>query len=701
MTQKALSYRPEIDVLRAWAVIIVVLYHLDIPSFSGGFIGVDVFFVISGYLITRNIRISLEKDTFSLSRFYAQRARRLMPSLLVTLIITLILGFYLMASSHFLALAKNAFGAVLSISNIFFWKQTSYFDDALKLNPMMHTWSLSLEEQFYLLYPLLLIWLTKKSKNRKSLTWSLSIASLVSLIFSIWATKHHSAFAFYMVPARLWEFSIGGLVWCLEDLRVHKDKTHSPNALQDSSIKSNLSIALHALSLVIILYSCARLDEHDQFPGLLALLPCLAASLFIYIPPINHFLTPLYLHKTWVKLGQMSYAIYLVHWPIITFYRHYYFDIKLSLISQIQIILLTLISAYALHVLVEQPLRKKIILWKEIRLIPVLITIVLCLASVSLYLWKTPQSIADAETQKILVNHGLNQNLALKDFKRSTYGGQGCKPPRCSTHSSPLITTLTPARSEPKSSKIDAFIIGDSYALAFFQGIKKHFPHLNIIFWERGACEFYSLSYVGNKNKAQKKCVQSKKDAFEELSKSPETPVVLGQHWHSNFDEQMLLWGSYPDFLKSKQGNDLSNLPSIISYHDVNEYARFVAQELRALKVKLGIKKLTILGGPPKFAPVFSPLDCMLSPLRPRSCEISPHNEFTLWHKHFQQALMSHVQDEFRLIDLYPALCNEHHCRNLNSDQHLIYSDYGHLSKWGAQELVQKLKPSFQEALTP
>ena len=180
MTQKPLSYRPEIDVLRAWAVIIVVLYHLDIPSFSGGFVGVDVFFVISGYLITRNIRVPLEKDTFSLSRFYAQRARRLMPSLLVTLIITLILGFYLMASSHFLALVKNAFGAVLSLSNIFFWKQTNYFDDALKLNPMMHTWSLSLEEQFYLLYPLLLIWLTKKSKNRKSLTWSLSIASLVS-----------------------------------------------------------------------------------------------------------------------------------------------------------------------------------------------------------------------------------------------------------------------------------------------------------------------------------------------------------------------------------------------------------------------------------------------------------------------------------------------------------------------------------------
>ena len=144
MNNKVLSYRPEIDVLRAWAVIIVVLYHLDISGFSGGFVGVDVFFVISGYLITRNVELPLKIRHFSLSRFYAQRARRLMPSLLATLILSILIGVYLMASSHFLALAKNAFGAALSISNVFFWKQTSYFDDALKLNPMMHTWSLSL-----------------------------------------------------------------------------------------------------------------------------------------------------------------------------------------------------------------------------------------------------------------------------------------------------------------------------------------------------------------------------------------------------------------------------------------------------------------------------------------------------------------------------------------------------------------------------
>ena len=193
------------------------------------------------------------------------------------------------------------------------------------------------------------------------MAYSLGVASLISLAFSVWSTSYRSsAFAFYMVPARLWEFSIGGLIWCLEDSRSKKNTDFS-----SKSLKPNLSVALHILSLAMIFYACAYLDEHDEFPGLLALLPCLAASLFIYVSPQQHFLTPLYLHRIWVKLGQMSYAIYLVHWPIITFYRHYRFDIELGLSSQIQIILVTLISAYGLHVFIEQPLRKKVFLWKK------------------------------------------------------------------------------------------------------------------------------------------------------------------------------------------------------------------------------------------------------------------------------------------------------------------------------------------------
>ena len=143
------------------------------------------------------------------------------------------------------------------------------------------------------------------------------------------------------------------------------------------------------------------------------------------------------------------------------------------------------------------------------------------------------------------------------------------------------------------------------------------------------------------------------------------------------------------------------DLPTKVTYNSIDEYALFVAQELKQLKTTLGLKKLSILGGPPKFARVFSPLDCMLSPLQPRSCEISSLDQFTSWHQQFQQALMSHIDGEFELIDLYPALCNRDQCRNLDDQQHLIYSDYGHLSKWGAQFVVQKLKSSFKAALNP
>ena len=178
-------------------------------------------------------------------------------------------------------------------------------------------------------------------------------------------------------------------------------------------------------------------------------------------------------------------------------------------------------------------------------------------------------------------------------------------------------------------------------------------------------------------------------------------PVILGQHWHSNYDEQMLHWPSYPDFMNESLTPRLQNLPTEITYNDIDEYAIFVSQELKRLKATLHLKKLSILGGPPKFARVFSPLDCILSPLQPRSCEVSPLDQFTSWHQQFQQALMSHIEDEFELIDLYPALCNQDQCQNLDDQQHLIYSDYGHLSIWGAQLVVQKLKSSFKAALTP
>lgn len=663
------EYRADIDGLRAWAVLAVLLFHLDLPWMQGGFVGVDVFFVISGYLITRNIRVALERGSFSLKGFYARRARRLMPSLLVTLSVTLLIASLVAAKTHLLSAAKSTLGAALSISNVLFWKQTSYFDDALKLNPVTHTWSLSLEEQFYLLYPLVLIWLTHKHATREGLRRGLWVLITCSLLFSLWSTGARPPFAFFMVPSRLWEFALGGLVWTLEP------------SLSRWSADRRRAHTLLALGAALIWGSATLMSEFNPFPGSLATLPCVGAALVILARPRGGGLGWLCAHPTLVRLGKLSYALYLVHWPLIALYRHARFTITLSPGAQLGLGLGSLLGATLLHSMVEEPLRRRTILWRKLSLIHGLVIAIALLSLSSALIWRQELDASHPALRSLK----LPAELKLLSFKRETYGGKGCTPPRCAQAGS----SLSAERGE-----VSGYVIGDSYALALYRGLNEHLNAEQVVFWERSACEFYSLNYAGSMNKWQARCVESKREAFAELSAHPELPVVLGQHWYSNFLEEMRYHPSAPE----GSGRSAEPLPAR-RWRTVDEYARFVAAELIQLKQRLGLKKLTVVGGPPKFAEVFSPLDCLLSPVRPRPCDWSPLDAFTRWHQDFQAALLRYSEGRFALIDLYPGLCAEGRCANLTPEGALIYSDYGHLSLWGAPYVVGLHRERFAEAL--
>jgi peptidoglycan/LPS O-acetylase OafA/YrhL len=667
-----MEYRADIDGLRAWAVLAVLLFHLDLPWMQGGFIGVDVFFVISGYLITRNIRVGLERGRFSLKEFYARRVRRLMPSLLVTLGLTLLFTSLLAAQTHLMSASKSTLGATLSISNVLFWKQTSYFDDALKLNPVTHTWSLSLEEQFYLLYPLLLIWLTRASATsptRRGLQRGLIALVTGSLVFSLWSTSARPAFAFFMVPSRLWEFALGGLVWTIEP---------TLSAWRRARARS---VTLLTLGGGLIWGSATLMSEFDPFPGSLALLPCLGAALVILAKPSAEGFGQLCAHPALVRLGKLSYALYLVHWPLIVLYRHARFTLTLSPVAQVGLGLGSALGAVLLHRLVEEPLRRRVTLWGGVSLLRALMITVVLLSASSALLWRRALSPAHPALSALK----LPADLDLRAFKRETYGGKGCAPPRCS-QSGPALSA--------ERGEVSAYVIGDSYALALYQGLTQQLKAERVVFWERGACEFYSLNYAGNMNKNQASCVQSKRDAFAELKAHPELPVVLGQHWHANFHEEMRYHPSSPEGVPLPP-----QAPQAVRSHSVEGYARFVATELIQLKQRLGLRSLTIIGGPPKFAEVFSPLDCLLSPLSPRPCDWSPLDDFTGWHRAFQTALTRHSEGHFEVMDLYEGLCAEGRCENLTPEGRLIYSDYGHLSSWGATHVVGLHRARFAEAL--
>ena len=210
MTNK--NYRPDIDGLRAVAVLGVILFHAGIPL-HGGYVGVDVFFVISGYLITQIILRETKEKKFSLKNFWVRRIRRILPAATLVTITTLCVGCLILDSTSFSSLGKSAIAQAIMIANVFFWRSSGYFSEASELQPLLHTWSLSVEEQFYVVFPVLFVFLLRRNR------WTLSIlgiASLASFAISIWGVSSHPSATFYLLPTRAWELAAGALLAILE-----------------------------------------------------------------------------------------------------------------------------------------------------------------------------------------------------------------------------------------------------------------------------------------------------------------------------------------------------------------------------------------------------------------------------------------------------------------------------------------------------
>jgi peptidoglycan/LPS O-acetylase OafA/YrhL len=260
-----MKYRADIDGLRAFAIIPVVLYHAGITMFSGGFVGVDVFFVISGYLITTIILNDIEKGKFSIASFYFRRIKRIFPALYFFFIVTSIACWFLYMPADLKAYGKSLFGSVFFISNIVFWRESGYFDTASELKPLLHTWSLSVEEQFYIFFPVLMIILAKYF--RKKYVPAVLTIFILSFLISIYATPRMPSASFFLLPTRAWELMIG----CLLALGVFP-KTNNIRLLNLASF-----IGLFMLLLSIFVY-----EHGTPFPGYQALLPCVGTALIIY-----------------------------------------------------------------------------------------------------------------------------------------------------------------------------------------------------------------------------------------------------------------------------------------------------------------------------------------------------------------------------------------------------------------------------------
>jgi len=340
-----LHYRKEIDGLRAVAILPVIWVHSGLPYISGGFLGVDVFFVISGFLITSILLRELESNNFSLAKFYERRARRILPALLTVIAITSLIVPFISGHPKFIGdYGLSVLSTVLFSSNIYFWQTSGYFGSASELSPMLHTWSLAVEEQYYIFFPLLLMALF--SSGKKIIVSALILIAIFSLLISEWGAVNSPIGNFYLLPSRAWELMAGALaaVFYLNHYLV--------------KIRTKFSTYLSGIGIVLILTSYFLFTPSTLHPTSLTILPVFGAVLVLLFSEQRNYVGKVLSIKLLSMVGLISYSLYLWHQPVLALMKKSYWihlDPSRIFIS----ILLTFFLSYFTWKYVENPFRDK------------------------------------------------------------------------------------------------------------------------------------------------------------------------------------------------------------------------------------------------------------------------------------------------------------------------------------------------------
>ncbi len=339
-----MHYRPDIDGLRAIAVLAVLFFHCGIPGVTGGYVGVDVFFVISGYVIASTLLRDLEAGRFSIRSFYERRVRRIFPALIFTFVVCWALAWWLLLPSDFLDFSRSLLSSAASFSNMYFWKYSGYFENGAELRPLLHTWSLSVEEQFYLIAPAAM-WVCYRFLGARFLLLFIP-AALLSLALSIFVTSTAPTANFFLLPTRAWELLVG-VVLALSVANI------AP------AVRPFTREAAAALGAMLIAFAVFGYTKFTPFPGATALAPCLGAALIIFsgaqgeASTVNRALS----WRPLVGIGLISYSLYLFHWPLLAFAR--YAVLRPPTAPEVAVIIA---ASFALAVFswkfVEQPFRR-------------------------------------------------------------------------------------------------------------------------------------------------------------------------------------------------------------------------------------------------------------------------------------------------------------------------------------------------------
>ena len=637
--QDTMDYRREIDGLRALAVLPVILFHAGFEVFSGGFVGVDVFFVISGYLITTIILSELEQGKFSIVNFYERRARRILPALFLVMLVCIPFAWFWLLPSDMKDFSQSLVAVSFFASNILFWRESGYFDAAAELKPLLHTWSLAVEEQYYVLFPLFLMLFWRLGKR-----WILVMLGLVfvaSLAVAQWGAYAKPAAAFYLLPTRGWELLIGAFAAFYLSKADRKEFGKAASELGGW------------LGVALILYAVFAYSKATPFPGLYALVPTLGTVLVILFATQQTTVGKFVGNKAFVGIGLISYSAYLWHQPLFAFARQR----SLTEPSHTVFLLLSvmaLVLAYFSWRFVEAPFRKRDHFdRKKIFSFAFFGSFLFFLLGVAghitdgKFFTRSTSSILDQLDLRVRVNHGLSIDCE-GDYNTSL---------NCLTSPEPEV-----------------LLWGDSYAMHLAQGLVASNPEIRLVQKTVSVCgPFLDIAPINSKyvRSWSEKCLSVNDKVYDYLRNTSSIKyVVLSSPFGQFVGDDATVLSKDGVVLKGVDVSLQSMLETISKIRNLGKIpVVFSPTPQNGQNIGGCLKKASFFG-----------LDSSLCDVKLSDSMVLQAN---VWN------FLSQLEKHVTVVNLSDFLCVDNLC-SASMDNVFIYRDNGHLSHEGSAYLGKR-----------
>ncbi|WP_025665448.1 acyltransferase family protein [Aquimarina megaterium] len=660
---KKLDYIDHIDALRAIAVLLVILFHLDFDFVKGGFIGVDVFFVISGFLITRILKHEYETTSkISFKNFYSRRVRRLLPSLFLMIFLVFIAAFLIFAPSDFMRLSKVMLTSSVAVSNFFFLSEAGYFDISANLKPLLHTWSLGIEEQFYLIWPITLVLLFKIKQKVKTIS-VISFLFLLSLILTILTNyygapeflnklltentdfyKDQNSLQFFLLPFRIFEFLIGASVVWLYPLKIK------------SKIAKEI---IFVIGIILLVLPAMFFSKDTPFLSTLNIIPCIGVAILIVNGKTS--LSKGFFENNWLrKIGNISYTWYLFHWPFIVFYK-YIIERELNIIDQLFLFILPLLVSLVVYKYYETPLRYKtyrISIKKDSSLVYFAIICILLIVIVrNDVIYKKGWTWRISDT-----NIGLAQKLKNpEEFHKKNYGGYGF--------------TEMGFLGKGKGNYTDFVLIGDSHARHYAYGLvnninKNHKKSITASNVSAFVMPGFKRKGVDDIRKVRVNYI------LEVLDLNPQAIPIMSYDWYFQMEVNKILndsLGVFEDINISEKGYEK------------------VINKIKKFHKLIGNRKTILIGNVPR---PFSSVPIHKSLFKPKYLQYffpvkSVYKQDSISLK--TNTYLKNYADKnnnIYFLDPVDVFCNNGDCIQFENGE-IYYSDGSHLSKEGSLKFVE------------